>query len=236
MAFFQQVNNWLKTKDINQQIRCIYETRPNDDYINILLNDSGNLYAPYSATQIIPMNKHVSFVSGQTITIPRGTRFCPANRHNDNNVNEPAQNQESQYYLTLDEPLTFDVDTDYYRLNVEINGTRVDIVGFDVNDSESVKKYEMGETCKMPIFAPEGLRYHVNSVAKDPIGLIHSFENRQMITIEPNSTIILHAGTTIVLKTPVSESCVKDGKCPECENYKNNNLYSKILSDVNAKI
>jgi len=239
MDFMHGLQQWLNN---NTDLR-IYDHNPNPrrDCINDILTNPERticgrdpLMVNYDSqmveTQFVRMRK----CNISNITIPRGTRFCPFDRHN--NVVDPVQNQESRYYLTLDEDLSFDIDADYLSLNVEINGTRVDVVGFDVNDPESVKKYETNGTCKMPIFAREGLRYHVNSVAKDPIGLIHSFENRQMIAIEPNSKITLHTGTKIVLKTPISEACVKDGKCPECENYKNNNLYSQILSDVKAKI
>lgn len=229
MAYIRAFQKWINNIDDKTYVlgdnKAIVWHNNNDNEAIVWHNNDNNIFPLHQAVRVNPFKK---------VTIPRGTKFCPSNRHSVLDDVNPVQNQESQYYLTLDEPLSFNID-DYCVLNVSINGTPFDVVGFDIDDEESVKKYEEVGNCKMPIFAPGGLRYHVNSPAKDPIGLIHSFENRQLITIQPNSTIILHAGTNIVLKTPVSEACVKDGKCPSCENYKNNNLYSKLLADVKAK-
>lgn len=228
MAYLKAFQNWINNLDGGQ----------------VYMRHEGNTVP----MEVVPFNGepgHILYFGDAidlrkityNITIPRGTRFCPSNRHSVvADIANPAQNQGSQYYLTLDEPISFNIDGDYFVLNVSINGIRADVVGFDINDIESVKKYEESHTVNMPIFAPAGLRYHVNDADKDPIGLIHSFENRQMIKIEPNSTIILNKGAKIAMKSPVSEACVKDGKCPECENYKNNNMYTELLQDVKAKI
>jgi hypothetical protein len=177
--------------------------------------------------------KHMSI-----LTIPAGTRVAPYGRM-DNAANLPY----GSFYITLEDDIRIIIDRVH---TVNINSINYNVIPSLITDAEystnnDIRQFRLSDQ-NFKIKA--GVKYHINDVLKDPIGLSHKFNIDQNVILEPESVVILSKNSRIVQNDPqylanvnhlcVNSSCV--GNNHHNHNPQPNDLFCRIHKDIRCII